>query len=225
MKYIQNHVIIRERPPVERPRERILATGAQSLSDLDLISTLIGSGGKGRTVDQLARRIQHALDACGQDIAAEELMKIEGLGPAKASVVAAAIELGRRRFPAMKTRIIHPESAFPLIQHYGDRLQEHFIRISLNGAHEVISIGVVSIGLVNRTIVHPREVFADPIRERSTAVIVAHNHPSGNLQPSREDREITVRLKEAGAILGISLLDHLIFSSGGFYSFLEHDEL
>jgi DNA repair protein RadC len=225
MKYIQNHVIIRERPPVERPRERILATGAQSLSDLDLISTLIGSGGKGRTVDQLARRIQHVLDACGQDIAAEELMKIEGLGPAKASVVAAAIELGRRRFPAMKTRIIHPESAFPLIQHYGDRLQEHFIRISLNGAHEVISIGVVSIGLVNRTIVHPREVFADPIRERSTAVIVAHNHPSGNLQPSREDREITVRLKEAGAILGISLLDHLIFSSGGFYSFLEHDEL
>jgi DNA repair protein RadC len=225
MKYTTNHISIRERPSIERPRERIISAGAQSLSDMDLISTLIGSGTRGTSVDRLAEKIQQMLDSSGSEVSAAELMNIIGLGPAKASVITAALELGRRRFPTVRSRITHPGDAYPLIRHYADRMQEHFIRISLNGAHEVLSIGVVSIGLVNRTIVHPREVFADPIRERATAVLVAHNHPSGNLLPSREDRDITARLKEAGGILGIGLLDHLIFSQDGFYSFLEHDIL
>ena len=110
----------------------------------------------------------------------------------------------------------------PLIQHFADRKQESFIVISLNGAHEVLAIRVVSIGLVNRTIVHPREVFADPIQDRAVAVIIAHNHPSGQLEPSDEDRNITRKLSEAGSIIGISVLDHLILSpNGGYLSFVE----
>ena len=225
MKYTSNHITIRERPSEERPRERIINSGPSSLSDIDLISILIGSGTRGKPVDYIAGEIQSMLDADGIEISTERLLTIAGLGPAKAAVISAALELGRRRIPALKRRISHPSDTFPFVQHFADRKQEHFIRVSLNGAHEVISIGVVSIGLVNRTIVHPREVFSDPIRERATAVIVCHNHPSGNLDPSREDREITQRLKEAGSILGINLLDHIIFSELSYYSFLEHDEM
>ncbi len=225
MKYTSNHITIRERPSEERPRERIINSGPCSLSDMDLISILIGSGTRGRPVDFIAGEIQSMLDTDGIEINTEHLLTITGLGPAKAAVISAAMELGRRRIPALKRRISHPGDTFPFVQHFADRKQEHFIRISLNGAHEVISIGVVSIGLVNRTIVHPREVYSDPIRERATAVIVCHNHPSGNLDPSREDREITQRLKESGSILGINLLDHIIFSELSYYSFLEHDEM
>jgi DNA repair protein RadC len=109
----------------------------------------------------------------------------------------------------------------PLIRHFADRKQEHFICVSLNGANEIIATRVVSVGLVNKTQVHPREVFADPITDRASAVIVAHNHPSGSLEPSKEDIDITARLKSAGEILGIRLLDHVIFNSKGYYSFLE----
>jgi DNA repair protein RadC len=113
----------------------------------------------------------------------------------------------------------------PVIRHYADRKREHFLSISLNGAHEVIHSRVVSIGTVNRTFVHPREVFSDPLTDRAAAVIVAHNHPSGNVEPSREDADITHRLTESANILGIDLLDHIVFSMNEYYSFLEHDRL
>jgi DNA repair protein RadC len=109
----------------------------------------------------------------------------------------------------------------PLIRHLADRKQEHFVCVSLNGANEVIATRIVSVGLVNRTQVHPREVFADPITDRATAVIVAHNHPSGSLEPSREDLDITRQIKSAGEILGIKLLDHVVFNQKGYYSFCE----
>jgi DNA repair protein RadC len=133
--------------------------------------------------------------------------------------VAAMLELGRRRWGQRGICIRFPEDIFNLIRHYGDRRQERFICISLNGAHEVIAVRVVTVGLVNRTIVHPREVFSDPLQDRASAVCVAHNHPSGKLTPSGEDNEITFRLKEAADILGINFLDHLVFSGEGFFSY------
>jgi len=144
------------------------------------------------------------------------------MGEAKASAVCAALELGRRLFGVRDRKVASPGDVWPLVSHWSDRKQERFICCSLNGAHELIAARVVSIGLVNRTVVHPREVFADPIMDRACAVIVAHNHPSGRLDPSQEDREITRRLKEAADTLGIALLDHIIFSGEGFYSFVEH---
>jgi DNA repair protein RadC len=112
-----------------------------------------------------------------------------------------------------------------LIRHIADRTQEHFLCISLNGANEVIAVRTVSVGLVNRALVHPREVFADPITDRASAVIVAHNHPSGNLNPSQDDLNVTAQLKAAGNTLGIKLLDHIIFNLESYYSLMEHGQL
>ena len=120
--------------------------------------------------------------------------------------------------------ISFPPDVLPLIRHYADRKQEHFLCISLNGAKEVIATRTVSVGLVNKTQVHPREVFADPITDRASAVIVAHNHPSGALTPSKEDFEVTRQLKKAGETLGIRLLDHIIFNHNSYYNFLENGD-
>jgi DNA repair protein RadC len=113
----------------------------------------------------------------------------------------------------------------PLLERFADRNQEHFLTLSLNGAHEVIMVRTVSVGLVNRTMVHPREVFAGPLTDRASAIILAHNHPSGSVEPSAEDDEITTRLLSAGETLGIPVLDHVVFSRSGYYSYLEHDAL
>jgi len=205
----------------ERPREKLQAKGPEALSDLELLAILLGSGTKGSDVLAVAGRILKVLDGRNEKLGAEELQAIEGVGPAKASLIAAALEFARRRIRPEGLRISFPADVLPLIRHYADRRQEHFICVSLNGANEVIAARVVSVGLVNKTQVHPREVFADPITDRASAVIVAHNHPSGSLEPSREDIDITGQLKSAGKILGIRLLDHVIFDSKGYYSFLE----
>jgi DNA repair protein RadC len=135
------------------------------------------------------------------------------------------LEFSRHRIRPEGLRISFPPDVLPLIQHYADRKQEHFLCVSLNGANEVIASRVVSVGLVNKTQVHPREVFADPITDRASAIIVAHNHTAGGLTPSKEDIEVTKQLKAAGATLGIKLLDHIIFNHKGHYSFLEHGEI
>ncbi len=204
----------------------MISHGALSLSDVELIAIMIGSGTVKNPAMKLATQILDILDRQNVDdqLTVKDLLSIEGLGNAKATLICAALELGRRRLPSRRKQIIFPGDVFPLIQHIGSRLQEHFIAISLNGAHEVMSINTVSIGLVNHTLVHPREVFSTPLRERATAIIVAHNHPSGNLIPSLDDRKVTKRLKEAGELLGIKVLDHLIFSDASYRSMLEHNE-
>ncbi len=142
----------------------------------------------------------------------------------KVKRIAAAFELARRRIRPEGLKITFPPDVLPLIRHYADRKQEHFLCLSLNGANEVITSRVVSVGLVNKTQVHPREVFVDPITDRAAAIIVAHNHPAGSVMPSPEDIEVTEQLKAAGETLGIRLLDHIIFNQKEYYSFLEKDE-
>ena len=122
-------------------------------------------------------------------------------------------------------RIETPADLLPHVRHYADRKQEHFLCASINGANEILNIRVVSIGLIDRSPVHPREVFADALSDRASAVIVAHNHPSGSLQPSQSDVDITAQLKAAGVIVGIDLLDHIIFNRAGYFSFLEEGKL
>ena len=212
---------IKDLSAAERPREKLQAKGPEALSDLELLAILLGSGTKESDVLTVAGRILKVLDGRNEKLSLEELQKIEGVGPAKASLLAAALEFARRRIRPEGLRISFPPDVLPLIRHFADRKQEHFICASLNGANEVIATRVVSVGLVNKTQVHPREVFADPITDRASTVIVAHNHPSGSLEPSKEDIEITAQLKSAGEILGIRLLDHVIFNSKGYYSFLE----
>lgn len=203
-------------------RERIASEGVASLSDAELLAVLLGTGIKGKNVFSLATDVLDTLDQIASRPDTAPLKDLPGIGQAKACTIIAALELGRRFYGLKDRRIVSPRDLWPLIAHWADRKQERFICCSLNGAHEVIAARVVSIGLVNRTVVHPREVFADPLIDRACAVIVGHNHPSGRLDPSPEDMDITRRLKEAGELIGISLLDHLIFSSESFYSFVEH---
>ena len=203
-------------------RERIKTRGARSLSDPELIALLLRSGTKDNPVLNLAGRVMKVLDDSTIDQAFDPLQNLQGMGEGKAATVLAALELGRRFSGILHKKVKTAADVYPLVQHYADRKQEHFLCVSLNGAHEVLGIRVVSVGILNRTIVHPREVFCDPITDRAAAILVCHNHPSGQLEPSEEDGGITKRLAEAGELLGISVLDHLILSPrGGFFSFVE----
>ncbi|MGB4254339.1 MAG: DNA repair protein RadC [Rectinema sp.] len=203
-------------------RERMLKLGSGSISNLELIVAILGSGVPGKPVRKLAKEVLNQITKSSDSCDLDQLMLISGMGEAKSCAVAAALELGRRIFSTRGTRIAMPKDAYPLLIHFADIRQEHFIVISLNGGHEVNAIREITKGLINKTVVHPREVFADPITDRACAVVVAHNHPSGNLEPSDEDVDITKRLRQSGDILGIPVLDHLIFSESGYFSFMEH---
>ncbi|MCL2093849.1 MAG: DNA repair protein RadC [Treponema sp.] len=207
-------------PREERPRERLLEKGPESLSDRDLLAILLVSGVRGKPVNLLAQELLDLLDRDNKIPPLEKLHKLKGMGLSKACAISAMLEFGRRKWAAGQ-RIRQPQDIFALIRHHADRRQERFLSISLNGAHEVQAVRTVTIGLVNRTIIHPREVFAEPLMDRASAVVVAHNHPSGNVQPSEEDHEITRRLKAAADIMGLGFLDHLIFSETRYYSFCQ----
>lgn len=216
---------IKDLPLNERPREKLLLKGAKALADHELLAIILGRGSKKNDVLSLSKKIIKTIDQKGLDFQTKDIIEIDGIGEAKATAISAAFEFMRRRIKPEGLKIKFPIDVLPLIQHYSDRKQEHFLCISVNGANEVMSVRVITIGLVNQTQVHPREVFADVIAERATAIIVAHNHPSGNLQPSKEDIKITNRIKDASKILGIKLLDHIIFNTKGYYSFVETGEL
>ena len=145
--------------------------------------------------------------------------------PKEYSPYALGMEYLRRNRDEVNERISSPVDVLPLVVGYARRKQEHFITITLNGAHVPIKRNVISKGLVNKTITNPREVFRKAISQNAVAIIVVHNNPSGNVEPSAEDKEITQRLKEAGSVIGISLLDHIIFTRDNYYSFLEKERL
>ncbi len=216
---------IKDLPKKERPREKLLEKGARTLSDQELLAVILGRGTQKDDVLSLSKKIVKLIDSIGLDFQAKDIIEIDGIGEAKATSICAAFEFVRRRIKPEGLKIKFPADILPLIQHYGDRKQEHFICVSINGANEVMTVRVVTIGLINKSHVHPREVFADVIAERASAVIVAHNHPNGELNPSKEDIQITKRLKEAADILGLNLLDHIIFNARGYYSFAEDDEI
>ena len=193
--------------------------------DKELLAILLGKGTQNLDVMTLAEKLIPVIDKKGFRLTAEDLKQFKGIGDAKAAIVLAAIEFTRRRIKPEGFKINAPEDILPHIRHYADRKQEHFLCASINGANEVMNIRVVSIGLVNTTQVHPREVFADPLMDRASAVIVAHNHPSGDLTPSKSDISVTKRLISAGNILGIRFLDHVIFNKKSYRSFKEHVDI
>jgi len=216
---------INDIPTHDRPREKLLRKGAAALSDQELLAVLLGKGTPGMGVLTLAGKLVRVLDEKGLGIRVEDLTGFEGVGDAKATVILAAIEFARRRIKPEGAKIETPADLLPHVRHYADRKQEHFLCASINGANEILNIRVVSIGLIDRTPVHPREVFADALSDRASAIIVAHNHPSGGLEPSPADVEVTRQLKEAGSVIGIALLDHIIFDRRGYFSFLEAGRL
>jgi len=209
----------------QRPRERLITKGPTALADAELLAVLLNTGIKGKNVSELADDLLGLLDRNREIPPITEISKLSGMGNSKACAIAAMLEFGRRHWGATGTTVKYPEEIYSLVRHNADRKQERFISLSLNGAHEVLAVRVVTIGLVNRTIVHPREVFADLIQDRAAAFAVAHNHPSGKLTPSPEDDEITDRLRKASEILGLHFLDHIIFSETAWWSYRQNGRL
>lgn len=208
----------------EREREKLERVGAKAMSDKDLIKLIISTGTNSHSLDEIADNILVLLDK-DEDIDINRLRLIPGIGKAKASSLVASLEIGRRKNKRKPKPILSPQDIFSEIRHFSSRDQEQLIVLCLTGAHEIIDIKVATVGLLDRTVVHPREVFTYPIRERAAAIAIAHNHPSGRLIPSEEDKNVTKRIVSCGKLLGIKVIDHIIFSDSAYYSFLEHDEL
>ena len=208
-------------PEHDRPREKLLRKGAAALSDQELVAVLLGKGTAGMDVMTLAGKLLRIVDEKGLKLRPEDLTEYDGVGAAKAALILAAVEFARRRIKPEGSRIATSADLLAHVQHYADRRQEHFLCASINGANEILNIRVISIGLIDRTPIHPREVFADALVDRAAAIIVAHNHPTSGLEPSSAALDVTRQLKAAGNIIGVPLLDHIIFNRSGYFSFLE----
>lgn len=212
---------IREMHQYDKPREKLARRGTQALKNEELLSVLLGSGVQGKDVRQLSREIIALFDQDFDALSLDRLCSIHGLGLAKASQILAAIELSRRYLIENNRRITSAKDVYEELSSFCSKKQEYFLTITLNGASHVIATRTVFIGTLNQSMVHPREVFTDAISDRAAGIIIAHNHPSGTLEASRADIQITQRLKEVAKLVGIELLDHVILTSGGYYSFSE----
>lgn len=204
-----------------RPREKLQAKGPQALSDLELLMAIIGSGSSSADVGKLAREVRKVIQGKGSDTAYDDLVAIKGLGSAKATLIIASRELWLRQSNMFDAPVIDsPAKAVELLADIRDKRQEYFVCITLDGANRLIEKRTITIGTLTASLVHPREVYADAIADRAASIIVTHNHPSGNLQPSDADRAVTERLREAGELLGISLTDHIIVTKVSFASII-----
>ena len=217
--------MIRELPSFDKPREKLVAKGVQALKNEELLSVLLGSGVQGKDVRKLAKEIIALMDEGLERLTLERLCTIHGLGTAKASQILAALELSKRYLIRTNKRITDAADVYQELAKYADRSQEYFLTITLDGASHIIQTRTVFIGTLNQSLVHPREVFSDAIADRAAGIIIAHNHPSGTLEPSRADKQITQRLKEVAKLVGIELLDHVILTKEGYYSFSDEGVL
>jgi DNA repair protein RadC len=212
---------IKELPEFSRPREKLKEKGAEALSDTELIAVILGSGNKDQDVMTLASKVAKLLSDYNGKLTLDALSNLDGIGLAKAAQILAGFELARRHMIKESIKISEAKDVLPLISDISNKQQEYFICISLNGANELIEKRIVTVGLLDKSQVHPREVFSDVITDRAASVIFAHNHPSGELNPSNNDLKIQEQLTEAAKILGIKVLDHIIVSKKGYYSFQE----
>ncbi len=203
-------------------RERTIRYGISYPVDEELIMLILGSGTKQMSVDVMARKIKETLDSTNQDELLEKLISIKGIGKKKALTVIAALELGKRRSSHLKAVIQKPCDLIPFVRNYSIANKEHFLAVTLNGGHEIIQIHVISVGTLDQTLVHPREVFYVAVKENASALIVCHNHPSGNVEPSEHDIETTRHMLSAAEVMGIPILDHIIIGYDKYFSFREH---
>ncbi len=204
-------------------RERLLKYGADNLTTQELMMILLGSGTEKCPVRQLAQKVLDMLDSCPMDALINNLLTIEGIGETKATLISAVLEIGRRINSGSGSKICKPLDIIPYIKHISLEKQENFLCVSLNGAHAILSVRKISVGTLNRCLIHPREVFSEALKERAAAIILAHNHPSQNTDPSQNDIEVTQQLYDASKIVGIHLLDHLIICTNDYYSFAENN--
>lgn len=229
---------VADMPPTERPRERLVAHGAKSLSSAELIAILLGTGqgagklsavGLGQHILQHLSQDQRDPLAVLRDIAVPELTGIHGVGVAKATTIVASIELGKRVFqlrPPDKDPIESPKAAADLLSpDLMWQTQERFAVLMLDTKNRPLATRVITIGTATETLAHPRDIFREVIRQSATGAIVAHNHPSGNVEPSSEDISLTRQLLQGAQLLSIPLLDHLILGHGNYHSLRQSTHL
>jgi DNA repair protein RadC len=224
---------IKEWPEDERPREKLLKRGPESLTDAELLALILrtGDAASGRSALDIGREFLQTFgdlrSLAGAQVA--ELCRTRGAGPAKAACLKAAFELANR----VKTRRLESNERYTspqqVFEHYHftyrDRRKEYFLALLLDGKNRIIREVQISEGSLNQSIVHPREVFSPAVRESAAAIILVHNHPTGDPSPSREDIDITRRLKEAGDLMGVKVIDHIIIGDGTFLSFVSQGML
>lgn len=199
------------------PREKLQRYGAAHLTDVELLRILIGSGNQKASADKIARHLLKLLKERGDKVTYQEVLGVTGMGPAKTCEIIALFELGRRYLvPADRPIISGPQDAYGQLAYLKDRKQECFAVLTLDGANRLIDSSIVFQGTLDCSLVHPREIFAKALEDRAASIILAHNHPSGNLDPSPEDRQITEKLKEIGELIGITVLDHIIVTKNGY---------
>jgi DNA repair protein RadC len=205
----------------DKPREKLMSKGEKALKDYELLAILLGSGIKGKDVIELSKEIVKIFKDDFKSITLDKLLDIHGLGSAKACQIVAAIELSKRYLIKQNKIITSADDVYDELRDYKDKKQEYFLTIYLDGANHICETRVITIGTLNRSLVHPREVFAPAIEHRCASIIVAHNHPSGISKPSDEDISVTRRLQDSGKLLGIELLDHIILTKDSYYSFAD----
>lgn len=203
-------------------RELTLAHGVDFPSDNELIMLILGSGTKSKSVEELSKDVLKVVLEANREDLIKKLVGVKGIGRNKALAIAASIELGRRMNRNPQGHLESPVDVIQYIKSYAMQIQEHFLCISLNGAREILSIRVICVGSGNMAILHSADVFSEPVKEHASAIIVSHNHPSGDPAPSDEDIKTTQRLFESSQILGIPLLDHIIIAKNKYFSFMEN---
>ncbi len=224
---MDNSFTIHDLPKSERPRERLKTLGAEALSGQELLALVIGRGIPGKSAITIAQELITRFGNLRQvsNATIEELSEVRGVGPAKAAQIRAAFELGRRQDiepDLADVTIKSPESLVKAIRKgIMEKTKEHFKLVLLNTRNKIIGISTISIGTLNASLVHPREVFKDALAHSASSIILAHNHPSDDPEPSDDDVKLTTRLADAGRLMGIEVLDHIIVTRGGYTSFKE----
>lgn len=209
-------------PLSDRPREKLQAKGPAALSDFELLEVIVGAGSGKTDVGQIARRLQRVVQREGAALSRESLMAVHGVHVATASKILAALELARRH---LVRDALPLNSLYDILARLDDiraRQQEYLLCLNLDGGQRLIAQRTITIGTLSSVLVHPREVFADAIADRAASVIVAHNHPSGDVEPSQRDIDCTQQLAAAGQLLGIPLRDHIIVTKTDYFSYRQH---
>ena len=213
---------IKQKPVILRPREKLEKLGEENLSLAELLAIIISSGRKGRNAVELSSDLLKQFGPNLSKIKISHIASIKGIGKAKAIKIKAALELGYRLQSSYSAIILDKtEDIYFLLQEYINKKQEHLILLNLNARNELISKEIITIGTLNESLFHPREIFIKSIAKRASKIIIVHNHPSGSLEPSESDIIMTQNIKLAGDILGIELVDSLIISKDGYDSIIK----
>jgi DNA repair protein RadC len=208
--------------PAEWPREKLMAHGPDNLTNAELLAVVLGRGQPGKDVLTLSEEVVEKLGRLEGELTLDTLLDIGGIGPTKGCQILASIEFSRRFLTGRKKiKIRTPKDAMPMLGNLRKAAQESVVVLTLDGNNQVIKAHTITRGLANQSQIHPRETFHPAIQDRAVSILVAHNHPSGNLEPSESDLIATRRLVEVSKTLGIPVLDHMIVSEGGFLSIRE----